>query len=98
MTAMLSLGQVAKLNVIHDSYSGRKFCRIGLQISKKLQITSSMQNRRNFFEKCNTQSVILILLFVLYKENCPFRAEFSTIAYVFVFLIIPYYRGNPSVA
>jgi hypothetical protein len=24
----------------------------------------------------------------IYKENCPFRAEFSTTAYVFVFSIV----------
>jgi len=62
---------------------------VKLQISEKLQITSSMQNRRNFFEKLNTMSVVPILSFVFYKENYPFRAKFFTNAYVFVFSIIP---------
>ena len=60
-----------------------------LQIIEKLQIPFSMQNRRAFIEICNTRSVIFVLSFVFYKENCPFRAEFSTNAYVFVFSIVP---------
>ncbi len=49
-----------------------------------------MQNRRNFFEKCNTESIIPILSLVFYKENCLFLTEFSTNAYVFVFSIVTY--------
>jgi len=59
-----------------------------LQISEKLQITSNMQNWHHLFEKRNTGSIIPILSIIFYNENCHFNADFSTIAYVFVFSII----------
>ena len=55
------------------------------QISEKLQNTSSMQNWRNFAKSRNTKNVIYVLSSVYYNENCQFQADFSTIAYVFVF-------------
>jgi hypothetical protein len=41
----------------------------------------------------NTKNVIFILLSDYYNENVKFLADFSTIAYVFVFSIVPDHVG-----
>lgn len=48
-----------------------------------------MWNRLTFAEKRNIRSIIPKLLLDIYKENYPFRAKYSTNAYVFVISIIP---------
>lgn len=56
--------------------------------SEKFKFVLSMRNRLTFVEKRNKRSIIPKLLLDFYKENYPFRAEFSANAYVFVFSII----------
>jgi len=43
-----------------------------------------MQNRHTLIGIRSNRNVILVLLFVFYKENCFFWSGFSTNAYVFV--------------
>jgi hypothetical protein len=40
------------------------------------------------------KNVILVLSSDYYNENCQFRADFSTIAYVFVFSIVTTHIGR----
>jgi hypothetical protein len=47
-----------------------------------------MQNEHNFVKNSNTKNVIPILFSDYYNEICQFQADFSTIAYVFVFSIV----------
>ena len=50
-----------------------------------------MQDWHNFVKSHNTKNVVSVLSYDHYNENCQFQADFSTIAYVFVFEIIPNY-------
>lgn len=52
-----------------------------------------MQNRYNLVKIRNTKNVISILSSDYYIGNCQFQADFSPIAYVFVFSFIPYFIG-----
>jgi len=61
--------------------------------SEKLQIPFSMHNGYTSIENSNTRSANHILFVNYYNKNCSFRAKFPTIAYVFVFSIIPYFIG-----
>jgi hypothetical protein len=58
---------------------------------EKLKIPFSMHNGHTFIENNNTRSANNILFINYYNNICSFRAEFPTIAYVFVFSIIPEY-------
>ena len=48
-----------------------------------------MQNWHNFAKSRNTKNIISVLSSDYYNENCLFQTDFSTIAYVFVFSIVP---------
>lgn len=48
-----------------------------------------MRNRHNFVKDRDPKNVFSVLSSDYYNENCQLNADFSTIAYVFVFLIIP---------
>jgi hypothetical protein len=48
-----------------------------------------MPNGHKFAKRRNTKNIIPVLLADYYNENYHFNANFSTIAYVFVFSIVP---------
>ena len=52
-----------------------------------------MHNRHTFAKSHNTKNVISVLSSDYYNENYHFNEDFSIIAYVFVFSIVPIYIG-----
>jgi len=53
-----------------------------------------MQHWHNFAKNRNTKNVTSVLFSNYYNKNYHFNADFSTIAYVFVFSIITWVYRN----
>jgi hypothetical protein len=84
-------GFVQKLDFLHQNRKTYRYSK-SFRFLKNYKIRLVCGNDITLL-KANTKNVISVLSPDYYNENCHFQADFSTNAYVFVFLIVPMYIG-----